>query len=81
MSMTHPEQVSQALGIPFSDQQLAAICAPLEPGVVIAGAGSGKTAVMAARVVWLVGTGQVDAEQCWPHAHRQGRCRTRSTHP
>lgn len=61
--MTHPEQVSQALGIPFSDQQLAAICAPLEPGVVIAGAGSGKTAVMAARVVWLVGTGQVDAEQ------------------
>ncbi len=63
MRITRPEQVSQALGIPFSDQQLAAICAPLEPGVVIAGAGSGKTAVMAARVVWLVGTGQVAAEQ------------------
>ena len=28
---------------------------PLEPAVVIAGAGSGKTTVMAARVVWLVG--------------------------
>ena len=48
-----------ALDIPFSTQQLAAITAPLEPGVIIAGAGSGKTAVMAARVVWLVGTGAV----------------------
>lgn len=29
----------------------------------MAGAGSGKTTVMAARVVWLVGTGQVAPEQ------------------
>ena len=60
---TDPRQVSEALGIPFSDQQLDAITAPLEPGVIIAGAGSGKTTVMAARVVWLVGTGQVRPEQ------------------
>ena len=33
--------------------------APLEPGLVVAGAGSGKTSVMAARVVWLVATEQV----------------------
>lgn len=40
----------------FSPPQLAAITAPLDaPGVIIAGAGSGKTTVMAARVVWLVG--------------------------
>ena len=52
-----------ALGLPFSDQQLAAITAPLEPGVIIAGAGSGKTTVMAARVVWLVGTGRVRPEE------------------
>ena len=52
-----------ALGVEFSDQQLAAIMAPLEPGVIIAGAGSGKTTVMAARVVWLVGTGAVRPEQ------------------
>jgi DNA helicase II / ATP-dependent DNA helicase PcrA len=51
------------LGIDFSDQQLAAITAPLEPGVIIAGAGSGKTTVMAARVVWLVGTGAVRPEE------------------
>ncbi len=44
---------------PLSDQQFAAVSAPLEPAVVIAGAGSGKTTLMAARVVWLVGTGQV----------------------
>ena len=58
-----PEQVSEALGIPFSDEQLQAITAPLEPTVIIAGAGSGKTTVMAARVVWLVGTGQVRPDQ------------------
>ena len=44
---------------PLSDQQFAAVTAPLEPAVVIAGAGSGKTTLMAARVVWLVGTGRV----------------------
>ncbi len=58
-----PEELSEALAIPFSDQQLAAITAPLEPGVIIAGAGSGKTTVMAARVVWLVGTGEVRPEE------------------
>jgi DNA helicase-2/ATP-dependent DNA helicase PcrA len=52
-----------SLGVGFSDEQLAAITAPLEPGVIIAGAGSGKTTVMAARVVWLVGTGAVRPEQ------------------
>lgn len=53
----------QLMRIPFSDQQLAAITAPLSPGVIVAGAGSGKTTVMAARVVWLVGTGAVSPEQ------------------
>ncbi|MFL6027215.1 MAG: UvrD-helicase domain-containing protein [Friedmanniella sp.] len=57
------DDLIDALGIAFSDQQLAAITAPLEPGVIIAGAGSGKTTVMAARVVWLVGTGAVRPEE------------------
>ncbi len=55
---TDLQRVMQA-DFAFSDQQFAAITAPLEPAVVIAGAGSGKTTVMAARVVWLVATGQV----------------------
>ena len=61
--MRTTNELCAALQIPFSDEQLAAITAPLEPSVVIAGAGSGKTTVMAARVVWLVGTGQVTPQQ------------------
>lgn len=62
-TLTDPIEVSALLGVPFTDDQLAAIGAPPEPLVVIAGAGSGKTSVMAARVVWLVGSGQVRPEQ------------------
>jgi DNA helicase-2/ATP-dependent DNA helicase PcrA len=58
-----PDDLGEALGLGFSDEQLAAITAPLEPGVIIAGAGSGKTTVMAARVVWLVGSGAVRPEE------------------
>lgn len=61
--LTDPQQLCEALDTPFSEQQLAAITADLEPGVIIAGAGSGKTTVMAARVVWLVGTGAVRPEE------------------
>jgi len=46
----------ELFGIPFSPDQLAAITAPHDgPSLISAGAGSGKTTVMAARVVWLVG--------------------------
>lgn len=61
--LTARSELADLLRIAFSEQQLDAICAPLEPGVIIAGAGSGKTTVMAARVVWLVGTGQVRPEE------------------
>ncbi|MGL5405650.1 MAG: UvrD-helicase domain-containing protein [Propionibacteriaceae bacterium] len=57
------EELKVALDIPFSPEQCVAITAPLEPGVIVAGAGSGKTAVMAARVVWLVGTGQIRPDE------------------
>ncbi|GGT88589.1 hypothetical protein GCM10010244_11950 [Streptomyces coeruleorubidus] len=58
-----PEQLKDLLGIPFTPEQMACITAPPAPQVIVAGAGSGKTTVMAARVVWLVGTGQVAPEQ------------------
>ncbi|MCT2591887.1 UvrD-helicase domain-containing protein [Streptomyces sp. N2-109] len=61
--LTDPAQLKELLGIPFTPEQLACITAPLAPQVIVAGAGSGKTTVMAARVVWLVGTGQVAPEQ------------------
>ncbi|MDT0378033.1 ATP-dependent DNA helicase [Streptomyces sp. DSM 42041] len=61
--LTDPGQLKALLGIPFTPEQLRCITAPLAPQVIVAGAGSGKTTVMAARVVWLVGTGQVAPEQ------------------
>lgn len=62
-SISDPEQLKELLGIPFTPEQTACITAPPAPQVIVAGAGSGKTTVMAARVVWLVGTGQVAPEQ------------------
>lgn len=49
-----PKEIITALGGNHpTPQQWEAISAPLEPCVLIAGAGSGKTAVMAARIVYL----------------------------
>jgi DNA helicase II / ATP-dependent DNA helicase PcrA len=61
--ISDPDQLKELLGIPFTPEQTACIIAPPAPQVIVAGAGSGKTTVMAARVVWLVGTGQVAPEQ------------------
>jgi DNA helicase-2/ATP-dependent DNA helicase PcrA len=59
-----PQQLAARVGLPPpTDEQAAAIAAPLAPGVVIAGAGSGKTETMAGRVVWLVANGLVRPEQ------------------
>jgi DNA helicase-2/ATP-dependent DNA helicase PcrA len=60
-----PADLAAAMRVDWqaSDQQWAAITAPLSPAVVIAGAGSGKTTLMAARVVYLVLTGAVRADQ------------------
>ena len=44
-------------------EQSAIISSPLAPRLVIAGAGSGKTATMADRVVWLVANGWVRPEE------------------
>ena len=47
---------------PTAEQSLI-ISSPLTPRLVIAGAGSGKTATMADRVVWLVANGWVRPEE------------------
>lgn len=57
--ITSQQELSQALGIQLSGEQWQAIGAELEPAVMVAGAGSGKTTSMAARVAWLVGSGRV----------------------
>lgn len=56
--------IAAALGqFPPTDEQTAVIEAPLEPALVVAGAGSGKTETMAARVVWLVANGIVRRDE------------------
>lgn len=57
------EQLKALLDIDFSPRQVAAITAPLEPTVIMAGAGSGKTSVMTARIVWLVANGLVEPHE------------------
>ena len=65
LTIRTPADLQRAMrsDFPPSDEQWAAITAPLEPAVVVAGAGSGKTTLMAARVVHLVATGQVRPEE------------------
>lgn len=52
-----------ALSLQLSDAQWAAVSAPLEPAVIVAGAGTGKTTSMSARVAYLAGSGLVDANR------------------
>ncbi|MFV2009694.1 MULTISPECIES: UvrD-helicase domain-containing protein [unclassified Micromonospora] len=59
-----PQELSRLLKLPPpTPEQAAIIAAPVEPLLVVAGAGSGKTETMAARVVWLVANDQVRPEQ------------------
>jgi DNA helicase-2/ATP-dependent DNA helicase PcrA len=64
-----PFDIARALGsvdsnvrMPTPEQALI-ISAPLEPAVVIAGAGSGKTETMSARVLYLVANGLVRPDE------------------
>ena len=56
--------IASAIGGPApTAEQAAVVEAPLRPLLVVAGAGSGKTETMAARVVWLVANGHVQPDQ------------------
>lgn len=56
--------LSAALGLPMpTPEQVAVIEAPLEPVLVVAGAGAGKTETMAARVVYLVANRLIGPEE------------------
>ena len=63
-----PAEIVAAMGAEPTDEQWEAIAWPLEPCVLIAGAGSGKTSVMAARVVYLAlaALGRIDAPGVMP---------------
>ena len=57
-------EIARELGLnPPTDEQIRIIESPLQARLVIAGAGSGKTATMVDRVVWLVANGFVRADE------------------
>ena len=59
-----PAELAVALRLPVpTAEQAAVIGAPLGPAVVVAGAGSGKTETMSARVLWLVANELVRPDQ------------------
>ena len=59
-----PQALAASLGIHTpTEEQARVIAHRLSPLLVVAGAGSGKTATMAQRVVYLVATGQVRPDQ------------------
>jgi len=59
-----PVQLARLLGLPEpTPEQAAVIAAPAQPLAVIAGAGSGKSETMAARLVWLVANGMIRPER------------------
>jgi len=59
-----PMELARLLRVhPPTPEQAAIISAPVEPVLVVAGAGSGKTETMAARVVWLVANGYAHPDQ------------------
>ena len=59
-----PEEIVEKLGLkPVTPYQSEIISSPLEPSVVIAGAGSGKTETMSNRVLYLVANDFVTPDQ------------------
>ncbi|MCW4458106.1 ATP-dependent DNA helicase [Microbacterium sp. MPKO10] len=64
MSGISAREIATRLGLPNpTDEQVAVIEAPLEPALVVAGAGSGKTETMANRIVWLLANEHITVSQ------------------
>ncbi|MGN6827409.1 UvrD-helicase domain-containing protein [Paucibacter sp. M5-1] len=54
-----PPEAAGGLLKNLNPEQYAAVTAPAEPALILAGAGSGKTRVLTTRIAWLMQTGQV----------------------
>jgi DNA helicase-2/ATP-dependent DNA helicase PcrA len=63
MSEVTTTDLAKVLGFRPSAEQLAAIISPMEPSMIVAGAGTGKTTVMAGRIAWLIMTQQVPPDR------------------
>jgi DNA helicase-2/ATP-dependent DNA helicase PcrA len=63
MSELTRADLDSALDLTLTDEQWHVVSSPLRPAVIVAGAGSGKTTSMSARVAWLTGSGLVRPDQ------------------
>ena len=58
-SQTYSAPAQDPLLTGLNDKQLEAVTLPHQSALILAGAGSGKTRVLTARIAWLIQTGQV----------------------
>jgi DNA helicase-2/ATP-dependent DNA helicase PcrA len=63
MSALDRAALDSALDLTLTDEQWEVVSSPMRPAVIVAGAGSGKTTSMSARVAWLAGSGLVRPDQ------------------
>lgn len=59
MEIEHSPQSPSTLLAGLNNKQLEAVTLPHQSALILAGAGSGKTRVLTARIAWLIQTGQV----------------------
>lgn len=57
--MNNDENNPNTLLVGLNNKQLEAVTLPQQSALILAGAGSGKTRVLTARIAWLIQTGQV----------------------
>ena len=55
--------LDSALGLTLTDEQWGVVSRSMSPAVIVAGAGSGKTTSMSARVAWLVASEHVRPDE------------------
>ncbi|MCF8527494.1 MAG: ATP-dependent helicase [Candidatus Nanopelagicales bacterium] len=56
-------ELDSALGLTLTDEQWGVVSRTMSPAVIVAGAGSGKTTSMSARVAWLVASEHVRPDE------------------
>ena len=71
MEIEHSPQSPSTLLAGLNNKQLEAVTLPHQSALILAGAGSGKTRVLTARIAWLIQTSQVSPTGLLPTGARR----------